>query len=547
MAHLLNPLYQNLLYHYYMSQRPTGEKELLNDDKIHRFGTHPDIRKPNHFYADYGFVMTKDQIKAEQDAVDYPLVYTPVEDDDIKFSLDKTIRNVETYLVVPIVATTEMSSLKSFYHTRGADPTKFYLVPLFWDNAKMEAYKGSALENNDGEYFNFPLGSTKSNPGIVYIAFKYFGPMKGDPDFVDKWWESAEAEAPALWAQYDTGGRTPQPVAIGNSFIHASNDSLVPTSYMKMSLVEEVNGELEILCHKSCNLLVTSGQRDISLRITLTRPLPHPITMDLNFLSTMNLSSSITDTSTLERLEDVYGVEATGFFQYSIREAQRATLAGDTVVVSDSTATIPAGQTEVLIPIGLKAYNGRYFTEVSVENISDRTGLKLLNNGILLTVHDASIDESLVGQGLYYSIDVFENGRKIDSFNVGETHYMDVPDGRIYEAVVTVNCLDVESAKLKARYGQPISSAFEPSARHQFTGVTLENDQGIQLESDIVMLTPGKHNVMVKGNSEQQFKFPVNLSSSEQEITLSLANDVTTLFNGRTDVGKYSGFTFRKV
>lgn len=546
MAHILNPLISGLYYAYYLTYRPTENIELLTNDNIHKLGTNALIRKPNYMYSDFGFVMTEAQLKAEQDSVDYPLVYTP-ENEELRFSVDKTVRNVVTYIVVPVAATTEISSVKQYWYTIGADPSMLKLVPKYWDQAKFENFKGEPLSSNEGEYFSFPLGSSKANPGIIYIAYPYFGPSEGDPDYTEKFWDVSD-NIPALFAKYNTGGRTPQTIEVGNSFTKAYNKNQIPTSYLKQSLVHEVNGQMEIIAQKTCDLRIEVGsQEDVFFRLTLTRPLPHDISMDINYLSDMELSGGITSPLVTDKLDEVYGLYTDAFHQFSVRPSARATLSGSTIVKTLDSITIPSGTTEVLIPVTLKGYPGRYFTEFSVENISNRDGLKQMNNGILVSVADSSVDEEVSGQGLYYSMDVYENGRKIDSFNIGETNYMNIDDGRVYEAVVTVNCVNVAEAELRARYNQPLSTSFEPTKRHLFTRTELKNDQGILLNSSIDMITTGEPNLMVAGNSEQQFKFPVNLNSSETELTLSLANIITTTFNGKKDIGTYTGFTFRKV
>ena len=546
MPHLLNQLVTGLYYAYHMTYRPSQNIELLDPDNIHRLGANTSIRKPNYMYSDYGFVMTADQLRTEQDAVDYPLVYTP-EEEGLKFSVDKVVRNVTTYIVVPVVATTEVSSLKQYWYTVGANPEMLPLVPMYWDEAKFQAFKGSELEANEGEYFNFPLGTSKSNPGIIYLAYPYFGPKEGDPDYVEKYWDIAD-NIPALFGKFDTGGRTPQTVEIGNSFMKASNKNKIPTTYIKQSLVRQQDGEYKTICHKTCNLLIdSSSQEDVFLRISLTRPFPNDISMDINYQSNMELTNGITSPLVIDKLSDVYGLTIDDFHQYSVRRAARATLSGSTIVKTIDNITIPAGTIDFVVPFSLKGYVGRYFTEIAVENISNRDNVKLLNNGILISVSDGSIDEDLSKQGLYYSMDIYENGRKIDSFNIGETNYMNVDGGRVYEAVVTVNCLDFADATLRARYNQPISSSFQPSKRHLFTKVELKNDQGLLLNSSIEMIGTGEYNLMMAEATEQQFKFPVNLGTSVQELTLSLANLVTTTFNGKKDIGTYTGFTFRKV
>ena len=418
-------------------------------------------------------------------------------------------------------------------------------VSKFFTEAKWEALSGKPfVELGKGSVFIHALSNQHANPGIVYLLFPYFGPLPGDPDYKEVFYDSVGA-FPRLTADFDTGGGSPQHVDLGVAFTQASNKEAPYTSYAKLSLVVSSTGGDVPLAFKSY-VHKGSNAKQYFIRVHLTRPLTTSLTFGLDYLPEVDLDSNIV--ASLPMLKDEYGLDAKGENHYTVTPTQKGTDA--LITIAAGPHTMLAGTSELYIPVTIHAAasNARHFYEFKLKNLAPRTDLKLLNNSLILAVSNhSSSNFDLAKQGLFVEMQITENGKLVANYDLGQTYRHDMPAGRAFEVIITVNCIDTVAANLRAMNNQPISSVYEPSLRHLFYQVTLRDDTNQVLDNDLESIGSGEPSVFIAGNTKQMFKFPISFKSDQTEISLQFKNLVTTMFNGYNVIGDVVGFTFNKV
>lgn len=545
MPHIKNNLLRELQYAYYLKNRPNGSKELLEADRLQYLGSTETLLKPSYTYADYASVMLASEIVAEQAKVDFPIFYCA--SDEFKFSMDEIPRTSENFLVIPIISSTDMSSHTEFYMEQPTFPD-IKLESKFFED-KWEAFKGTPYVPTEptGNLVTADVGTPENNTGIFYLLFPFFGAYMGDTDFKTTYYTRIDS---FLKGHFNTGGSSPQVVELGKGFMGGTNEPRPLKTIAKVSLVENLMGSVgKILAYKTTELF--SGGNDIYayLRVSLTRPLQTDFDFNYSYVPVFDLNETIEVPTTLEELRDTFGMISDQYNQYTVKSTPRAVV--NDVDVASLIGKIPAGQLETFIPIRFNTptnVEDRYFTNFIIKDIVPRADVTLLNNNMLVSVSNLPEENyDLSKDGLFFQVEIFENGVSLHDHDVGSVNYQDLSGARAYTVEVTVTNVDIAQAVLKIAYGQPLSSAFIKSKRHILYHTSMIANNGYDYTNDLSMITTGKPNLFLEGTKVQKFSFPLRFKSTEDEITLVFRNDVNGIFNGKKGIGTHTGFTFRKV
>jgi len=380
-------LADNLPYLYDMKYFNNSDSELYTDDGIEMNLT--DIGPiASGCYAGKGRLRKGEDAQAMQDRVDYPIFLKAQH--DFKEHLGEFR---DYYIEVPIVLNSDILTQYSYKirHNGLDSPTE----PLFWTESDWETYwdltPGSFNSSVHGQNFHkkISIADPKQNPGIFYLMHPYYGPIPGESDFEEEYYQGEAS----LIASVATGGSIPQEFILGNCFNYAARERTTPDyeAFLKVSIIrdEDSNGTVDIVDgYKSViyNMLDRPSDYKVSglgIRITLTTPLPR----DLDFIISLEPAfSTLTGVDLIDSipvLEEVYGLTDDTIMSVI------PTPSGipNTEFKSElKTTTILAGSTISLLPITLnRPVDGRYALVARVHSFDNRDGLKILNNDILIT------------------------------------------------------------------------------------------------------------------------------------------------------------------
>lgn len=432
MSYLKNPLTPPIVDRFGVNYHNKQNAGLFTSDNIQ--GTFTDKMIPYFSFAEVGFTVTPEQLQTIRDIHNYPTILLA----DYEFRRDPDEESF-LYLIVPVVLGSDISPFSTYSLLSGIDE---YKLSFFYTEEQCLDTYGKDLETL--YQANTLPGDVNNNPGILYIAHKFYPRAGEEPVFYDV--------SEPTYLQVRDGGKGSQKHKIGHALRYMEAKSGIVKNYVKVSVTNTSN---EILGYKTVDEFVESPTSAL-LRLSFTLPLDQD--------TEVTISSTPLDTTVGNISQDIidkFSPTVSKDTQFFITPS----LGGD--FGGSGTYVIPAGSTEFTVPIVLDPN-----TQIAQSCIyryqfaEDNKDIVSVNNDVSVIARSfAYSDNEPDTYGYYatYKLKTLDGMRTLASGDFyGSVDLRSVVSG-LYLLEVNLSNIDKVEFEFRASMGQSIGPAKRPT------------------------------------------------------------------------------------